>query len=162
MKADYEKLVEILKKYYETGELENLSFYTGNVNGKYAIEYNKDQKEVLDTIISDGAMQRSPEDYEVVDASYVCVTRYRNDSTKDLSSRIEKIELFIDKECKDDLIFYMVQQDLDFYQKVFKQSNNKGDISDYKNDDSKGLKIFPSKELIEDNLAIRKTRVRHM
>ena len=160
MNTDYEKLMKILKKYDEAGELENVSFYTGNINGKYDTEYNIENKDVLDTIISDGMIYGSTGSYDIENASYVCVARYKNDSTKNLSSRIEKIELFIDKEHKDDLTFYMVKKDLDLYQKVFKQSNNKGDISDYKDDDSKGLKIFPSKELIEDNLAIAKTRVR--
>lgn len=161
MNTDYEKLMEILKKYNEADGLKNVSFYTGNINGKYDTEYNIENKDVLDTIISDGDIRGSVGSYDVENASYVCVSRYKNNPEEKLSSKIEKIDLFIEKGEYSDLPFYMSQKDFDVYQKVFKQSNNKGDISQYENDDSKGLKIFPSKELIKDNLATARIRGKH-
>ena len=149
MNTNYEQLTQFLRKNCEEG-LNNIDFYVGEINGKYDTEYNIDKKEILDTILSDGKVFGDTGSYEVDDASYVCIARYKNKDKK-LSSEIEKIYLFMQKEDQRDFMFYLVQEDIDIYQKLFDQGNYKGNISKYKKDEGKGLKIFPSSELIEYN-----------
>lgn len=150
MKTDYNGLMNILKGYNDSNLLNNVEVYVGEINGEYDALYSIEQKDVLDTIFSDGEINPASTSRDVTDANYVCVVRYKN-SEDENKSELEKVFLFIEQESQKEFMFNMVQEDPFLYQKIFDQRNYKGNISKYKNDNSEGLKIVPSKELIELN-----------
>ena len=159
MKADYNKLVELLKKYNSEDELKNIEVYVGEINGKYDTEYSIEKKEVLDTIISDGDIFPSFDNgkvfYEVNDAKYTFITRYGNSKDNSKRAEIEKVFLFIDEyslsEIRSFLLQYDQDYDFDLYLKIFNSKNYKGSVGNYEKDDEKGQVIYPSYDLISYN-----------
>lgn len=154
MKADYSKLIETLKRYSESDCFNNLEIYIGEINGMYDTKYSIRNKDVLDTIFSNGDIvpniYKKEMSYEVSDADFVCISRYKN--VKDSSSsKLEKVFLFINREILKEFLYSMVQENVDLYMKVFDKKYYKGNVSKYKFGDRTGFKIVPSKELIELN-----------
>ena len=150
MKTNYEELIKFFQKFDEEGSLNKIDIYVGEVNGKYDHVYNIEKKEVLDTLLSDGNLYGSANGHDVEGATYTCVFRYVN-GDKNGVGELEKITLFLEKSSQKDFMFAMVQQDLDLYQKIFDRNNYKGNISNFSDDERKGLKIVPSSELIKQN-----------
>lgn len=150
-----EKLMEVLTKLDKINGLSNIEVYTGKIDGKYDRTYKIEEKEVLDTIVSDGKVDGFPDSYEVDKASYVCIVRFRNSDPERSSGEVEKITLFVSDERKEELMFNLFQEankdNPDIYQKVF-VDNYKGSIAKYKKEkDVKGTRIYPSEELIKEN-----------
>lgn len=159
MKADYSKLVELLKKYDSNDGLKNIEVFVGEINGKYNTEYSIEEKEVLDTIISDGDIFPCFEDgkvvYEVNDAKYTFITRYGNSNDSSKGAVIEKVFLFIDEHSLSEVRSFLLQYDHDYdfnlYLKIFNTKNYKGSVANYEKDDKKGQIIYPSLDLISYN-----------
>lgn len=152
MKKDYDKLIQTLRRFYKNSDLKNVEVFSGDINGKYDTLYNIDQKDVLDIIFSDGdIVQKDPDSRDVDNASYVCITRYKNDESNIADSDIDTIFLFVDEKNQKEFMFEFVQKDPELYQKVFDQNNYKGDISEYTDSNDSGYKIVPSSELIQKN-----------
>ena len=118
MKANINKLVEMLKKIIGEDSFENFEVYLGEINGRYDVDYNIDRKDVLDTIYSDGEINGFSDHQDVEDAGYVCVVRYKNKEDKK-EGKLEKIFLFINENSKKGLMFNMVQTDPELYQVIF-------------------------------------------
>ena len=157
MKTNYNELIKLFQRYDAEESLDVIDIYVGNVNGKYDHIYNIDKKEVLDTLLSDGNVYGSADSHEVDGASYTCIVRYVNDGESN-AGKLEKVMLFLEKDLQKDFMFAMVQQDLELYQKIFDRKNYRGHISNFSDDNKKGLKIVPSCELIKLNKKNEKSR----
>ena len=152
MKKDYEKLLEILRRFNKSSGLKDVEVYSGDINGTYDTVYDINSKEVLDTMFSDGDVSFEDSSSHIVsDASYVCIVRYKNNESNIARSDIDKIYLFVDDDSQKEFMFDFVQKDSGLYQKVFEQKNYKGNISEYVDSKETGYKIVPSEELIKKN-----------
>ena len=150
MKTNYDELIKLFQKFDKEESLDAVDIYVGQVNGKYDHIYNIEKKEVLDTLLSDGDIYGSSDSHDVSGASYTCIVRYINDENNS-KGKLEKVILLLEKDFQKEFMFAMVQQDLDLYQKIFDRNNYKGNISNFSDDERKGLKIVPSSELIKQN-----------
>ena len=100
----YEKLIKELEKLNEEKNLESIDVYFGEINGEYDREYSIDKKEVMDVIHSDGKIDTKQDNaniiYDVNDANYVYIVRYKNTNNKETHSKIEKVSLLISDQYK--------------------------------------------------------------
>lgn len=160
MEDKYKDLIDEFSRLDSRGNLENVEVYDGFINGRYDREYNINTKEVFDDIHSDGNMHGSPSAYEIENANYVYIVRYRNSDNDVFPAKAEKVSLFLNDETEHEIAEAIFNSHLkntnnrDLYKKVFNPENKKSEIpsiSQYEVDDAKGLVIYPSDELKKMN-----------
>lgn len=164
MKTNYTDLINNLKKECEKESLSNIEIYCGDINGVYDTEYDINQKTILDVLTSDGNIIPNPINknisYEIDNANYVYIKRYKNVSGENGHSKLDKIILFIDEQKFQKFFIELVCADIDLYLKIYENGDFKGNITNYKDDERTGLKVIPSADLLRKNEEKTQTRKR--
>lgn len=159
MEKGYINLLKLLERIDGEDQLKNIDIYVGEINGRYDTAYNDDEKEVLDTISTDGDILPNLDDnkvsYNVSDAKYTLITRYGNVEGKKNVPEVKKLSLFLNESSLTDFRSCFLEFDKnngsELYLKVFNSKNYKGSVGNYINDNEKGHIVYPSPELIDYN-----------